>query len=141
MSSLLLDWMRETGNDTHGATISVATVREILGIEDPKIGTRKQFQELELRELAAVRYASEILLDEGKYLGKVKDTYRISLPSENAARIADYHAAARRKLNRAARLQRSSEQLSQPYRPGAGRRAMLLEQDANSASVYGRPLA
>jgi hypothetical protein len=104
----LLQWMRHSGLDEFGSVIIGDKVREIINIQYPEMGTRAEFDNLALAELAAVDYARNILLGEGKYLAQSGGDYRILLPSENVRQINQYMSHADKKLKRALKLSRNT---------------------------------
>jgi hypothetical protein len=92
----------------YGSTIDISLVRESLGITIPETASKAVYDDLALRELAAIDYVRNILLGEGKYLTSCKSGYRVLLPSENKAQVDLYIASADRKLNRALKLSRNT---------------------------------
>ena len=92
----------------YGCFISRQLVHDTLEIVIPKVASKEVFDELSLRELAAIDYCRNVLLGHGKYLSSCKDGYRILLPSENAKQIDLYMRSAEKKLNRAGKLSRNS---------------------------------
>lgn len=111
MSKDLLYELRGRGLLEYGAIISGADVREILGIEFPEYGTKKQFDEVALVELGAIDYIRTHLLGEGKYLAGQGGDYRVLLPSENKRQVDLYIAQADRKLSRARKLSKNTPKL------------------------------
>lgn len=91
----------------YGSVIPGDTVREILGIEYPSVGTKKDFDEIALAEMSAVDYVRNVLLGEGKYISSCRGDYRILLPSENKLQVEAYMIQADRKLRRAQKLSRN----------------------------------
>ena len=108
MSKELYHALKTRGMLDYGSVIPGELVRELLGISYPEVGTKKDFDEVALVELAAVDYVRNILLGEGKYLAGQGDDYRVLLPSENKQQIERYMASADRKLRRAGKLSRST---------------------------------
>ena len=92
----------------YGAVISGSRVREVIEIKLPERGTRSEFSQLALTELAAVDYVRNILLGQGKYFSSMKGDYRVLLPSENARQITLYMSSADKKLKRALKLSRNT---------------------------------
>lgn len=92
----------------YGAVFTGDFVRIIIDAELPEVGTRKQFQELIFKEMAAIDYCRNILLGEGKYLKQSAGNYRVLLPSENVSQIDSYISSAMKKLNRSIKLSRNS---------------------------------
>lgn len=107
MSKALYESLKLRGLLDYGCVIKGDDVREILGIEYPEYGTKKDFDEVSLAELGAVDYVRNILLGEGKYLGSHQGDYRVLLPSENKRQVDIYMNQADRKLRRALKLSRS----------------------------------
>lgn len=103
-ATVLLDWLRATGLDAHGALIPGAQVRAVMDIHLPEVGTYGEFQTAQLQELSAVESAREALRKEGKHLAGVQGDYRILLPSENVRQAKAYNDAARGKMKRAQTL-------------------------------------
>ena len=104
MSKTLLKTLRDMALTEYGSVISGDMVREILGLEVPEYGRRDAFNEIALKEMAAIGYVRDQLLNEGKYIGQVNGNYRVFLPSENKAQADAYEASADRKLRRAQKL-------------------------------------
>jgi hypothetical protein len=104
----LLAYLREYGLDDYGSVILTEKVRDVLGLEYPEVGTKKEFDALALAELSAVDYVRNALLNEGKYFASSNGNYRVLLPSENAQQIESYMSGADRKLHRALKLARSA---------------------------------
>ena len=92
----------------YGSNIPASIVHNIADITYPKTGTRKQFQDMQLLELAVVDYVRNILLGEGKALVQDMGDYRILLPSENVKYIERYMSSADKKLKRALKLSRNT---------------------------------
>lgn len=104
----LLGFFKSLNLDEYGSVIPVEVVRRVIGIEYPEIGTQKEYNSLQLTELAAVDYVRNALLNEGKYLKLDGMAYRILLPSENAGQIALYMQSAEKKLKRALKLNKNT---------------------------------
>lgn len=104
----LYQTLHDMGLLEYGEVIETRLVHEILGIEMPEVGTKAEFDQIALAELAAVDYVRNILLGQGKYITSTKSGYRILLPSENAKQIELYMQSADGKLSRALKLSRSS---------------------------------
>lgn len=96
----LLEWMRTHGKDAYGSVITAAEVDSVLGIVEPKRGTRATFKAIEIERLGATDAVRKALLQEGKYLQQTGDSYRILLPSENMAQFRKYTNQAIGKLKR-----------------------------------------
>jgi hypothetical protein len=104
----LMSFIRNRKLDEYGSVIYGEDVRNVLEIEMPEYGTKRDFDAVEMQELRAVDYCRNILLGEGKYLAAMKGNYRILLPSENAGQINSYMSTADNKLKRALKLSRNS---------------------------------
>jgi hypothetical protein len=104
----LLEWLRQEELTEYGSVFLGESVREVIGLVMPKFGTKKEFDQVALRELSAIDYCRNTLLGEGKYLSQVQGDYRILLPSENARQIEQYISNADSKLRRALKLSRNS---------------------------------
>jgi hypothetical protein len=92
----------------YGAEITTETVHALLGIKLPQFGTKSQFDQASLIELAAVDYVRGQLLKVGRYIAGTPSGYRVLLPSENAKQVEMYIDAAQRKLSRAAILSKNT---------------------------------
>ena len=104
----LLEWLRQEGLTEYGSVFLGDSVRGVIGLVMPEFGTKKEFDQVALRELSAIDYCRNTLLGEGKYLSQVQGDYRILLPSENARQIEQYISNADSKLRRALKLSRNS---------------------------------
>jgi hypothetical protein len=104
----LLRTLADAGLLEFGSVIPRDVVHQALGIAMPAIGTRAQFEELALMELAAIDYCRSHLLDVGKYLAGTGTGYRVLLPSENQKQIELYMSSADKKLGRALKLSKNS---------------------------------
>ena len=100
----LLDHLRSQGLLEYGTVIDGVVIRRFIGLEELAYGTRQQFQEQSLREMAAVDAVREALLDEGKYLKGERGSYRILTPGENRAQARLYDQQAKRKASRGLKL-------------------------------------
>jgi hypothetical protein len=137
MSKELLTALRERGLLEYGSVIKGEDVRDILGIEYPEIGTKKDFDEVALAELGAVDYVRNILLGEGKFIASHQGDYRILLPSENKRQVDAYMSQADRKLRRAHKLSRNTPS-AESYKPNANadvRIAMKIGNARNRAGL------
>lgn len=108
---------------SYGSIFPASLVRERMGIECPEVGTRQQFNDAALAELAAVDYVRNVLLGRGMYITSNGENYRILLPSENKAQVERYISSADQKLRRAQKLSRNT--------PGARK-----EVDNTDARIY-----
>lgn len=134
----LLDWLRSRHLDEFGSVILGDEVRRIIDIDYPEMGTRAQFDALSLAELAAVDYARNVLLGEGKYLTQQNGDYRILLPSENARQVHQYIAHADKKLKRALKLSRNSPTLGTDSKSdNLSARIMMKRESIKSRIIMG----
>ena len=137
MSKELLTALRDRGLLEYGSVIKGEEVRDILGIEYPEVGTKKDFDEVALAELGAVDYVRNILLGEGKFIASHQGDYRILLPSENKRQVDAYMQQADRKLRRAHKLSRNTPNV-ESYKPNANadvRIAMKIGNARNRAGL------
>lgn len=134
MSKELLTALRERGLLDYGSVIKGEDVRDILGIEYPEVGTKKDFDEVALAELGAVDYVRNILLGEGKFIASHQGDYRILLPSENKRQVDAYIQQADRKLRRARKLSRSTPP-SESYAPSANHDVRLSMKIGNQRGL------
>lgn len=118
MSKCLLATLRDRGLLEYGSVIKGDEVREILGIEYPEVGTKKDFDEVALAELGAIDYVRNALLGQGKFIASHQGDYRILLPSENRRQVDAYMQQADRKLRRAHKLSRNTPS-AETYAPSA----------------------
>jgi hypothetical protein len=119
----------------YGCVIKGEVVRDILGIEYPEVGTKKDFDEVALAELGAVDYVRNILLGDGKYLASQQGDYRILLPSENKRQVDIYMNQADRKLRRALKLSRSMPQIDSQPRDNTTARLMMKRESLRRGDV------
>ncbi len=91
-----------------GTVIPVSVVRGALGLVYPETASKKEFDQLALTELAAVDYVRNILLGQGMYLTQDRGDYRILFASENAHQVSLYMQSAKKKLDRAQKLNNST---------------------------------
>lgn len=135
----LLEWFRENNRDAHGSTVSGIDVRAVLNLRMPELGTKSEFDSIALKELSAIDYVRNVLLDEGKYLKQDGDGYRILLPSENAVQINNFMLSANRKLRRAHRLSKSSQVEPSKTSMNTEARMAVQRQAIMEHRAYGRP--
>ena len=88
----------------YGSFIPGELLRELAGIDIPKIGTMSDFKEASLKELGVSDYIRAQLIKKGKYLAAVKGNYKVLMPSENEEQVRSYMKSADSKLKRAIRL-------------------------------------
>jgi len=133
----LLEWIRANGLDEFGSVILGEVVRRVVGIQYPEVGTRAQFEELSLTELAVVDYVRNVLLGEGKYLAKKSGDYRILLPSENANQVYLYMAHADKKLKRALKLSRNAPRIDSHDVDNVQARIIMKREGIKNRSIMG----
>jgi hypothetical protein len=97
--------LNEKGLLEYGATFSADYFRELCGIVEPKTGTKKEFDMASLAELSAIDFIRNVLIQNGRYIKKDGDNYRVLLPSENAKQADLMRESARKKLNKAKKLE------------------------------------
>jgi len=95
--------------------ISAETVREYLGLEYPEVGTKKEFDQLALAEMAAVDYVRNVLLGRGMYIRGVAGGYRILTIGENLEQVELYMSSADRKIVRGLKLMRNTPREAGTY--------------------------
>lgn len=105
----ILDSLTNSGLLDYGAVIPVDYFRDLCGIVVPESGTLEDFKAVQLEELSISDWIRGRLLNDGKYFKLCKDSYRVLLPSENAAQIAIYMSSADSKLKRALRLHKNTD--------------------------------
>ncbi len=98
------DHLTAHGYLEYGSVIPIKLFRDICDIETITTGTKKEFDDIALRELGYAGYIRNILLNDGKYLKGERDSYRVLLPSENAGQIMSIMNSASNKLKRAIKL-------------------------------------
>lgn len=121
----LLDHLRSQGLLEYGTVIDGAVIRRFIGLEELSYGTRQQFQEQSLREMAAVDAVREALLDEGKYLKGERGSYRILTPGENRAQARLYDQQAKRKASRGLKLLNNTPMAPNERPTGVAARLLL----------------
>jgi hypothetical protein len=92
----------------YGSVIPASDIRTLFGIVMPESGTYQQFKDVELQELQVVGHIREQLLNEGKYIKREGENYRVLLPSENADQVRKMNDSANRKYNRALKLEHNT---------------------------------
>lgn len=130
----LLQHLKTLGLLQYGAVIEREVVHEFLGITMPALGTRAEFDAVSLAELSATGAVRDALLREGKYLAATRTGYRVLLPSENKAQIDAYMASARRKLNRAQKLNRTTP-VAHNHQADQTEARILMQQEGSRAKA------
>lgn len=106
----VLHTLNEQGLLEYGAQFSADYFRDLCGIVEPITGTKKQFDAVSLAELSAIDFLRNVLLEKGRYIKKDGDNYRVLLPSENAKQSDLMRTSARKKLNKAKKLEENTPQ-------------------------------
>lgn len=102
--------LREQGYFEYGEVITGYQLRSAFEIEEIEYPAMKhEIDAQSLKELNAVDYIRNRLLNEGKYLKGDRDSYRILLPSENAAQVLSYMNSADNKLKRGLKLNKNTQ--------------------------------
>ena len=105
----LYDVLHDNAELEYGATFSRKRVLSIMGIESVEIGTQKDFQEQELAELAGVGHIRNILINQGKWIVRKGNTYRVLHPSENGSQIDSFMRSGSSAYLKASKLAKSTE--------------------------------
>ena len=123
----------ESGNFIdYGVFIPVEFVRECLDLEYPETATKKEFDQLALKEMAAVDYVRNILLGRGMYIMGVNAGYRILTVSENLGQVEQYMSSADRKLARGLKLLKSTPRERGAYPDQTEARAEMKRENIRS---------
>jgi len=134
----LMQCLRDSGLDGYGSVIPGELVRSRLDITLPKYGTYEEFQAASLEELDAIGYVRKVLLQEGKYLRGDRGSYRILLPSENAAQILKYMEEADRKIKRGLILSRTTPTEHKAAYDDTEARAHMRQVAIRDSKLFGR---
>jgi hypothetical protein len=102
----LFDNLLKNGLLDYGSVFESQIIRDFAGIKTPERASFKVFQDITLKELQIAGFIRDRLLQEGKYLKKDGDNYRILLPSENADQVKRMNESADKKYKRAILLQK-----------------------------------
>ena len=137
----LMAFMTDNNLTEYGSVILADDVRQVLGLVIPKMGTQRQFRDLALAELTAVDYVRNILLGKGKYLTMRDGDYRILLPSENARQVEAYMSQADKKLKRALKLTKSSQQVANQAPDNTNVRIMMKREAIKNRVDFGSKAA
>jgi len=103
----------------------------------PEVGTKSQYDAVALAELTAIGYVRDALLEEGKYLKGDQGSYRVLLPSENAAQVELFMANAGKKLRRARRLAESTPNEYKPANDNSEARLAMMQKSIKETNIYG----
>lgn len=109
----LMEFLEDESLLDYNTFISAEIVREQLGLEYPEVGTKREFDQLALQEMAAIDYCRNVLLGRGMYLRGVAGGYRILTISENMEQVELYMSSADRKIIRGLKLLKNT-----PREPG-----------------------
>jgi hypothetical protein len=122
----------EAGNMLdYGNFIPARIVRDCIGLDYPEVATKREFDQLGLREMAAIDYVRNILLGIGKYISAVSGGYRILTISENVEQVEQYMSSADRKLSRGLKLLKNTPRERGSY-PDQAEARMELKREAVS---------
>ncbi len=101
--------MKDRGSFEYGTIINGSELRHAFDIEGVVYpAMKKDIDRVELEELSAADYIRNRLLNEGKYFKQSRDSYRVLLPSENAAQVISYMNSADNKLKRGIKLNKNT---------------------------------
>jgi len=123
----LFDALEGEGLLEYGSVIPGDFVRRVLGLDMPSVGTRRQFEEIALREMSAIDAVRERLLNHGKYIAGAGQNYRILTPAENSGQIDRYLGHAQNKIRRARKLERTSPAMFNGRPNTIGARLLMAE--------------
>lgn len=104
----IIQRLRDYNMTEYGSVIPGDFIRDLADIKYPEVGTKDEFDSLALKELGAVDYVRNCLLNEGKYLKAHRDDYRILSPAENSGQVEAYMRSADQKLRRAIKLSKNT---------------------------------
>jgi hypothetical protein len=110
----------------YGSTFKRSRVLDIMGIEDIEFGTQKEFQVQELAELSGIGYMRNILINQGKWIIRKGETYRILHPSENSSQIDSFMRSGSNAYLKASKLAKSTDP------------RFLIEHDQLAAKIQSR---
>ena len=105
----LYETLRDGGELEYGSTVKRNRVLEIMGIENIEVGTQQDFQDQELAELSGIGYIRNILINQGKWIVRKGDTYRVLQPSENGSQIDAFMRSGSNAYLKATKLSKSTE--------------------------------
>jgi hypothetical protein len=133
----LLQRLQHRGLTEYGSTFHGDDVRQWIGLQLPETGTKREFDSIALKELAAVDYCRNFLLGEGKYLAQEGSGYRILLPSENKDQVEAYMQHADNKLKRALKLLRNMPTTDVSAPPDNTEARIMMKRSSLKRSRYG----
>ncbi len=97
--------LKEAGFLEYGAVMESMLFREVFGVEEITYpAERRDIEKQVLEELTCIDYVRNKLLNEGKYIKRDGDIYRVLLPSENAGQVLSYMNSADNKLKKGIKL-------------------------------------
>ena len=108
----IIEEMRALGFFEYGTVVECKRYREFFGIVYPESGTKKEFDTLQLEELSHIDFIRNQLLNEGKYIKRDGECYRILLPSENESQVRSYMENADGKLKKAIKLAKNTPKVA-----------------------------
>lgn len=129
------------GRIDYGAFIPVEVVRDILGLEYPEVGTKREFDQLALTEMAAIDYVRNVLLGRGMYIKGEASGYRILHVSENIAQVEFYMASADKKLARGLKLLKNTPRERGAYPDQTETRAEMKRENIRTHRQRHQPIA
>lgn len=127
MSRELFDHLNASGFLMHGESFHCEVVQDFLGLEIPATASKGVFERLALLELAAVDYVRNRILDQGMYLARTGERYRILSPTENKNQVEKYMRSSAKKLSRANKLSSNTPKTSSQTANTSGR--LLMQQN------------
>lgn len=107
-SSDLFDHLELMGCLSYGGTFTRSMVLDAMDVEIILEGTREDFQEMDLAELEAVGYIRNVLINQGKWVVRKGETYRVLMPSENEGQIRAFSQRGDRAYLKATKLAKST---------------------------------
>ena len=115
----VLETLHEKGLLEYGATFSADYFRGLCGIVVPDRGTRQEFNQVALAELAAIDFIRNVLIEKGRYIKSDNNAYRVLLPSENTKQANLMRESAKRKLSKAKKLEQNTPLDAQTKHPSS----------------------
>ena len=134
----LMEWFRANGFDQYGAVMEESELMKYLDLEMPETGTWHDFQRIRTAMLNPVDHIRNTLINEGKYLRKEGEFYRVLLPSENAGQVRSYEDSASRKLSRAEKLRTNTPVVHKEVHDHQSVRLHMKQSALRDSRIYGR---
>lgn len=134
----LMEWFRANGFDQYGAVMEESELMAYLELKVPETGTWYEFQRIRTAMLDPVDHIRNTLLNEGKYLRKEREVYRVLLPSENAGQVRNYEDSASRKLHRAEKLRANTPAVHKEVNDPQAVRLHMKLLSLRDSRIYGR---